>query len=368
MKSKSVSFVIPIYNMEKYLERCMTSILAQTFTNFEVIMIDDGSTDRSAIIAKKFLYDKRFKYIYQNNAGVSVARNLGISLSEGAWIAFVDPDDYLESNYLEELIRHISPDSDIIACCCKAYDSGKEIIFQFYETDRVFSTKQESNTADGKMDLYLELMDVNFGSKEKRLTAIGVPWGKLYRADFLKSNNLLFPVRLFRIQDNIFNMWAFDLAREIRYINRAIYIYNLDNIVGYNKKYNAKAPEYLEAVSNMRREFLFRKGYLENPIFYKAYCKEVYVGCNAMLTKYYLHPSNKMTYKTKVKTMKEHFSKSIYQEVFETSKAMPDGLARRIRLQLLAKGHYSLLILFQALVSKIQMNKLTSKRGPFVHK
>ena len=346
--------------MEKYLERCITSILAQSFTNFEVIMIDDGSTDRSAIIAKKYLYDERFKYVYQNNAGVSVARNLGIALSEGDWIAFVDPDDYLESNYLEELVRHISPDSDIIACCCKAYDSGKEIIIQFYETDRVFSTKHEPNTDDGKVDLYLELMDVSYESKEHRLTAIGVPWGKLYRADFLKSNNLLFPVHLIRYQDNIFNMWAFDLARQIRYINRAMYIYNLDNIVGYNKKYNSKAPKYSEAVINMRKDFLLRKGYFDNPIFYKAYCKEVYVRCNVMLTKYYLHPSNKMTCETKVGAMKEQFSKSIYQEVFETSKAMPDGLARRIRLQLLVKEKYRLLILFQALLNKIQMKKYLS--------
>lgn len=98
------SVIVPVYNVERYLERCLNSILNQTYRNYEVILIDDGSTDQSGKICDK--YSKKFKQsivIHQNNQGLSGARNTGISVARGEWIIFVDSDDWIEANMLFEL-------------------------------------------------------------------------------------------------------------------------------------------------------------------------------------------------------------------------------------------------------------------------
>ena len=103
MKNNNLySLIIPVYNGEKYIQTCINSILIQTYNNFEVIIIDDGSTDRTRIICEELTKNNsKIKYIYQENGGVSKARNRGIEESKGDYITFIDIDDYIESNTLE---------------------------------------------------------------------------------------------------------------------------------------------------------------------------------------------------------------------------------------------------------------------------
>ena len=101
MTSPKVSVIVPAYNAEKYLERCLNSIAVQTMQDFEVIVVDDGSQDMTAAIAKQFsVKDKRFKLVQKQNGGVSSARNKGLGLACGSWICFVDADDYISNDYL----------------------------------------------------------------------------------------------------------------------------------------------------------------------------------------------------------------------------------------------------------------------------
>ena len=103
-----ISIVIPIYNAEKYLEECLNSIKNQTYKNFEVIMVNDGSKDESETICKRFLeYDARFRYFTKENGGVSSARNLGLDNVKGDFITFIDSDDWIAENHLELLINSI---------------------------------------------------------------------------------------------------------------------------------------------------------------------------------------------------------------------------------------------------------------------
>lgn len=103
---KYVSVVVPVYNTADYLDRCLQSIINQTYKDFEVILIDDGSTDGSDIICKKYLgQDKRIKYCRIQNSGVSVARNTGIQNASGEFLLFVDSDDYIDRHFLEELVK-----------------------------------------------------------------------------------------------------------------------------------------------------------------------------------------------------------------------------------------------------------------------
>lgn len=102
----SVSIIVPIYNSEKYLEQCLNSVLRQTYTNYEVILIDDGSTDDSRRIYNRFIeFDNRFVSYYQKNQGVSAARNHGLDVAEGEIIIFLDSDDVLFPTFLEYIVH-----------------------------------------------------------------------------------------------------------------------------------------------------------------------------------------------------------------------------------------------------------------------
>lgn len=111
----TISVIVPIYNTERYLHRCIDSILAQTYTNFELLLIDDGSTDSSGAICDEYAQkESRVRVFHKENGGVSSARNLGLDKASGEWIAFVDSDDWLRDRYLEAFISQLDQNSQII--------------------------------------------------------------------------------------------------------------------------------------------------------------------------------------------------------------------------------------------------------------
>ena len=110
-----ISVIVPVYNVERYLEECLNSIQDQTYTDIEVILVNDGSTDGSQAICEHYCQiDKRFRLMNQSNQGQSVARNNGVTASKGEFIAFVDSDDIILANYLETLMQHMGEDVDIV--------------------------------------------------------------------------------------------------------------------------------------------------------------------------------------------------------------------------------------------------------------
>nr|WP_302853132.1 glycosyltransferase [Methanosphaera stadtmanae] len=125
--NQKVSIVIPVYNVEKYIERCLKSILNQTLDSIEVIVIDDGSTDNSGKICDEFSTKyKNVKTFHKRNGGVSSARNLGISIAKGEYIGFVDPDDFIHVNMYKELYENAKKvNSDIAICSFKEIKGNK---------------------------------------------------------------------------------------------------------------------------------------------------------------------------------------------------------------------------------------------------
>lgn len=111
-----VSVIVPVYNAEKYLKKCMESILKQTYENIELILINDGSIDKSLDICNQFSKrDRRIRVIDKDNSGVSDTRNLGIMLAKGKYLCFVDSDDYIEENYIEKMI--LNTDESTLTMC-----------------------------------------------------------------------------------------------------------------------------------------------------------------------------------------------------------------------------------------------------------
>lgn len=181
-----VSVVIPVYNKEMRLRACLDSVLAQSFADFEVICVNDGSTDSSSDILKEYgLRDRRIKVISQENTGVSVARNVGIDATQGESLCFVDADDTIATDFLKTLASRAT-EADIVEC----------------------SLFREEKPWKGE-----ELLRyVDTTGRSLQGTAI---WGKLYSADFVRRNSLRFPAGVRFGEDTEFNLAAWAAAESI---------------------------------------------------------------------------------------------------------------------------------------------------------
>ena len=149
-----ISIIVPVYNIKEYLPSCLDSIIAQSFTDFELILIDDGSSDGSGDICEYYsLLDNRIRVYHKTNEGVSKARNFGIEIAEGEWIAFIDGDDYIVPEYLEALVNSISGPGVGMACCNMLFvnPDGTTTQCPYIETQK-FSSISIRNTffSDGK--------------------------------------------------------------------------------------------------------------------------------------------------------------------------------------------------------------------------
>ena len=137
-----VSCIIPVYNTEKYLRRCIESVLAQTFVDWEMLLIDDGSTDASGSICDEYAAkDERIRVFHKENGGISSARNLGLNYAQGEWIFFVDSDDSLPKTSLESLLAR-SSDANIIAVGFIVVGGGKKrTTLRHYMKQSIFQEK-----------------------------------------------------------------------------------------------------------------------------------------------------------------------------------------------------------------------------------
>lgn len=253
MDKSLISVIVTAYNADHYIGSCIESILSQTYQDYELIIVNDGSTDQTEQIIKKYIsQNQTIKYVSQKNAGVSVARNTGIELSQGQYICFIDGDDQLEKNMLETLSQTVTKDveCDICACCCHVFGNEPEFTDSFFKDDMIF-------TEEKKEALFRQLLDPVYGQPDPvhAITAIGVPWGKLYRRSFLLDKSLRFDPALRRMQDNVFNMYCFAEARKIRYINKPLYRYRESHISTYFAGYD---PEIYRLVLE-QRELFFQK-------------------------------------------------------------------------------------------------------------
>ena len=212
---KKVSIIVPVYNSKKYLKKCIDSILSQSYKEFELLLINDGSTDCSRDICKSY-DDKRIKYLEQKNEGVSSARNKGIKECNGDFITFVDSDDRLLPDYLKTLTDlQRKYDTDITMCTFKSINERGR-------SEEIYSPEWEK-------DIWLKGLDAKKSLTEKVLANTGnkrpvmAPYCKLYRADIIKNNTLYFDEKLPIGEDLLFNLKyaqhieSFVFKREILY-------------------------------------------------------------------------------------------------------------------------------------------------------
>lgn len=203
-----LSIILPVYNGEKYIERCIESILSNTFKDYELIVINDGSTDYTQNICDSYAErDERIKVFHNSNHGVSWSRNFGIEKSNGNWISFVDSDDWLSENAFETIFNIQSEECDIIS-------------FGFWSV----SDKHKSK---------IRLPEINKGKthyiRQQLLLGWTVVWNVWFRKEFLNEHSLRFNNELSIGEDSEFLFRAYFYARGIRVVNEALYFYNRTN-------------------------------------------------------------------------------------------------------------------------------------------
>lgn len=238
MNNPLVSIVIPTYNDEKYISRCLDSIEKQTYPNYEVIVVLDGSTDGTKAIAESFLTKvDNISVVYQENSGAGKARNNGIKHSKGEYICFVDADDWLEPNALEILLDiEKKTNADYIVANAITVEQRGDTVSQ----RRIGHTKDIYAEGSEVAPLYLQLE--NDASSHS-------PWGKLFKRSIIVENNVEFP-DLRRSQDIVFNNIYARYIKSI-YVSSE-YIYNFWNTVYTKKLYKDKnnrrnSPRFIQA-------------------------------------------------------------------------------------------------------------------------
>ena len=203
-----ISIIIPCFNAEKTLEKCLESVVQQSYANLEIIIIDDGSTDETSLIYNKFQSnDERILVLKQQNSGVSKARNTGVKAATGDYICFVDSDDWAELNYCSELYSLLVGENADISIVEASYEdeNGNVLCSKPISDEKIF---------DGNRALVLLLEDQEIQSH---------PWGKLFKADLLK--NVHFPENLKCFEDYSTLFKIFNKAVKVVKSNEKLYHY-----------------------------------------------------------------------------------------------------------------------------------------------
>ena len=185
--SPLISIIIPIYNGEKYLKVCLDSILAQTYTHFELILVDDGSTDTSSQICDAYAEsDSRVITYHISNGGVSHARNYGINVAKGGWITFIDCDDWITPDYLKDFASQNLEPSTLYIIQADKVENGKIKPWPYLYKEGICKLKAGNERIIDKLLVY------------------GTPWGKFFNSAVVKENKILFDEQISNHEDTLF--------------------------------------------------------------------------------------------------------------------------------------------------------------------
>lgn len=303
-KTKKISIIVPVFNVEEYIQKCLDSILHQTYCQLEIILVDDGSTDKSGKICDEYAQrDERIKVIHKSNGGLSDARNAGLDIATGELIGFVDSDDYINEQMYEILYR-IMQDEQADIVYCKRAIVRNSMIQKYFDTE----TKQCWNSLNALEKMY----EPGFAGMAT------VAWNKLYKKEIF--DNIRFPKGMI-FEDNYIIHKLFDKARKVVFIDKTLYYYiergesimrkpytlrSLDKLkgtyerVGYTKGkvsdilyekivadyhyYSEKHYAMVKSTFPQEKKILkkihndYKKIYKENKIYFRKFYKKKYIA------------------------------------------------------------------------------------------
>lgn len=306
-----ISVIVPVYNVEKYIKRCIESIINQSYKELEIILVDDGSTDASGRICDEFLnLDQRIKVIHKKNGGLSDARNCGIEAATGGYIAFIDSDDYIEPTMFETLIRNLVEfDADISAC-------GYDMIY----------TGSVKNISEGSSIIRYSTADAFKVLLHKNNMGI-IAWNKLYKKKLLQV--IRFPINK-HFEDINTTYKIISKANFIVYDPKPLYHYIQRNssINGQNFKnsiFNEKIYDMEQAADELLEYVINRQ---------KLAIKEVSIGC----CDYYMRIINhEIEFNIKNDTLREKAKRIVRNNILNI--CLAKYLEKKKKIQMILFGY-----------------------------
>lgn len=287
-----VSVIVPVYNVEKYLQRCITSLVNQTFGNIEILLVDDGSTDTSKDICEKnSLTDPRIKVLHKKNGGLSSARNYGLNQSIGDKIVFIDSDDWCERNFIEKLNNRMNEcDSEIVVC-------GYEIEY----TNNNFTVKKsldEESYYTGNEGI----AEAVFKLDSKGM--FNVVWNKMYKKEIIVNYNLKFDLKGMPGEDLLFNCDYFKLISSVSFVNSSLLHYMRQDEETLVSKYRPELYEKVIKFNTARKKLYSHLNMLNNAVYKQCNINKSVENIAACVPNLF-RVNNKLNLKQKKKFVRE---------------------------------------------------------------
>lgn len=292
-----ITIIVPVYNVEQYIENAVNSVKAQTYTDWELLLVNDGSTDQSLQICRKFeKQDPRIHVIDKANGGVSSARNAGIEQARGEWIGFLDGDDWMEADCLETVSAETDERTDVV---CWNY---------WRNTGSSQTENQPIHPVYMQIESPKELIKVTMFpqySLKKSGRSFGGIKGmctKLVRTRLVRENGLKFDTNVKIGEDALFSAQCFEHARKAVFINKYLYHYRLDNLSATRKC----RPDIREVYINTLKAF---QAFLEkdqDDDILLCYGGLTYACVARALDKYYFHPENRLPLRKKLSELADY--------------------------------------------------------------
>lgn len=239
-----ISVIIPIYNVELYVRRAINSVRMQTYTNIEIILVDDGSTDSCGQICDEYeKADTRVRVIHKQNGGLSDARNAGIEVAKGSYFAFLDSDDFYAPIFLEVLYETLlKTEADISVCAFEMEEDAKAVLEAFFEAE-----KERYCRGDVKLNVYdtREALLMQYETVCEQATDFIVAWNKLYKASLFEK--IRYPKGRIH-EDEATTYKLFDLAGKVAYIDLRLYGYFTMPQSITRKRFTKKRLHWIDAL------------------------------------------------------------------------------------------------------------------------
>lgn len=309
-KTVKLSIVIPVYNVEKYICQCLDSLINQSFQDFEIILIDDGSPDNCGKICDAYakMCDK-ITVIHKQNGGVSAARNDGIKMATGEWIAFVDSDDWIESDYFENMFYKMPVEPVNVFCSGGYYReySGNTSLCYTFEKSFVDTDNQKKDF------LMAKVLAPQCGVEmHKNVGALAVPWNKLYRRSFLESEGIFFDVNLQPMEDTLFDFFVFSKAKGVAACDEFGYHYRKTDKMASSRRFHANLPQMFDVFYKKIEDAMT---YPISELLQDALYERVMIHFIAMCRSYFFHPDNQKSHLTIVKEFKHFKEQKVVHEM-----------------------------------------------------
>lgn len=264
MNKPLISVILPVYNVKEYLDNCIRSVVIQTYDKLEIILVNDGSTDGSEEMCKKWeKKDSRIKVIDKVNEGLGFARNTGLDAANGKYVMFIDSDDFIKKDTVEKLLAGIKDeDTDTVFCGhIIYYGDEKTVDCPIKYADKSFEGEDVINI------VLMEMMGGRHSDKNDIVLPMSV-WHGLYSMELIKKNKVRFPSeREFISEDMIFDIDYFRISKKVVFIDGCYYYYRKNNASSLTTKYNPERFRkevilYKKAEIKLA-EFVERKLYIE---------------------------------------------------------------------------------------------------------